>query len=81
MAGDFVSQQALDSLDNQLQTSRMSGNKPKLNYLVVDGPMPICSGLDGEYIDDSSRSVVLNVYFCKESNTDVVDKVSFEVTL
>ena len=52
LAGDFISQQALDSLDNQLQTSRMSGNKPKFNFIVIDGPMPICSGLDGECFND-----------------------------
>ena len=56
----------------------MSGNKPKINYLVIDGPMPICSGLNGECIDTSSRSLVLNVCFCKESDTNVVDNISFE---
>ena len=78
LAGDFVSQQALDSLDIQLQTSRMSENKPKLNFMVIDGPMPICSGLNGEFLNDSSRSLVLNVCFCKESNTSVVNEISFE---
>ena len=56
----------------------MSGNKPKLNYLVIDGLMPICSGLNGDCIDTSSRSLVLNVCFCKESKTNVVIKNSFE---
>ena len=36
LAGDFVSQQALDSLDIQLQTSRMSGN-PNLILLLLMG--------------------------------------------
>jgi hypothetical protein len=40
--------------------------------------MPICSGLDGECIDTSSRPLVLNVCFCKESNTNVVNNISFE---
>ena len=80
LAGDFISQQALDSLDIQLQTSRMSGNKPNFNFIFIDGPMPICSGLNGECLNTSSRSLVLNVCFCKESNTNVVEHVSFEVT-
>ena len=41
--------------------------------------MPICSGLNGECLNISSRSLVLNVCFCKESNTNVVEHVSFEV--
>ena len=58
----------------------MSGNKPKLNYYVIDGPVPICSGFNGEFLNDSSRSLVLNLCFCKESNTNIVEQVSFEVT-
>ena len=74
LPGDFISQAIL------LDLSRMSPNKGNFNLFVIDRPhsSPVCSGLDSKCSDFSAKFITLDVSFCKESNTSICDKFTFQ---